>query len=90
MTMIPMPSEVEKLGDRPTDGPWYVQENDTMGGWCICNVPIPPSRHDPVRGDRIISETIIRRDDAELICALRNAAWEVLHPSPPRPPRLKR
>lgn len=69
--------EVEKFGTKPTDGPWYVQENDLMGGWCLCNVNIPPSRHNPDKGHRVIAETIIRREDAELVCILRNTIWEM-------------
>lgn len=68
------PAEAERRVNRPTDGPWFLQENDEAQGWCICNVDRPPSRHDPERGDRVVA-VFVRRADAELIIALRNAIW---------------
>lgn len=30
---------------------WYPQPNDLIGGWCVCTVDMPPSRHSRDRAD---------------------------------------
>jgi len=37
---------------------WYVQPDDLIGGWCITNIPIPPSQHTKENGAYSIGDFI--------------------------------
>lgn len=50
-----------------TQGPWYVTENDLIGGWCIRTVDEPPSH-----GNGITIADFMREEDAHLCAAARN------------------
>lgn len=51
--------------------PWYARPDDTIGGWCITAVDLPPSAGYPTVGD------FLSRDIAEHIVALHNARLAV-------------
>lgn len=48
-----------------TDGPWYLQPNDLIGGWCVRTVDTPPSE-----GPGEVAD-FIREEDAALIAHAR-------------------
>lgn len=72
------PLDHERTESRPTPAPWFVVEDDDIGGWAVANTDAAPSRHDPERGHRMIAN-FNRREDAELVVALRNLASVDLH-----------
>lgn len=37
---------------------WYVQPNDMVGGWCVCNTDTPPSKHDPLYNETIVADML--------------------------------
>lgn len=41
------------------DGPWYARKNDTIGGWCVMPVDLPPSTGIPTVGD-FMNESVAR------------------------------
>lgn len=57
---------------KATPGPWYAVENDLIGGWMVATADLPASE---LRFDGYGIAEYASREDAEFICALRNA-WE--------------
>lgn len=55
--------------DHPTltVGPWFVTEEDLVGGWAVRTVPEPPST-----GRGVTIADFMRREDAEFCAAVRN------------------
>lgn len=59
-----------ELGERHphlTAGPWFVAEEDLVGGWAVRTVPEPPST-----GHGVTIADFMRREDAEFCAAVRN------------------
>lgn len=52
---------------RLTAGPWFVTEEDLVGGWAVRTVPEPPST-----GHGVTIADFMRREDAEFCVAVRN------------------
>lgn len=50
-----------------TAGPWFVTEEDLVGGWAVRTVPEPPST-----GHGVTIADFMRREDAEFCVAVRN------------------
>lgn len=50
-----------------TAGPWFVTEEDLVGGWAVRTVPEPPST-----GHGVTIADFMRREDAEFCAAVRN------------------
>lgn len=50
-----------------TAGPWFVTEEDLVGGWAVRTVPEPPST-----GHGVTLADFMRREDAEFCAAVRN------------------
>lgn len=49
------------------DGPWWVTENDLIGGWCVRTIGEPPSS-----GRGVTIADFIREEDARLCATARN------------------
>lgn len=56
-----------KDSENATDGPWFVTEEDLVGGWCVRTIDKPPSS-----GRGITIADFIREEDARLCAAARN------------------
>jgi len=56
-----------KRSEAVTDGPWYVVENDVIGGWSISTAVTPVSM-----GRGVVIADFMRRVDAELCVRARN------------------
>lgn len=54
-----------------TDGPWWVTENDLIGGWCVRTIGEPPSS-----GRGITIGDFVRREDARLCASARNLTMQ--------------
>lgn len=52
---------------RLTAGPWFVTEEDLVGGWAVRTTPEPPST-----GRGVTIADFMRREDAEFCVAVRN------------------
>lgn len=53
--------------ENATDGPWWVTEDDLIGGWCVRTIGQPPSS-----GRGITIADFMRREDARICATARN------------------
>lgn len=58
---------LRRAGKAATHGPWYVTEDDLVGGWCVRTSPLPPSS-----GHGVSVADFMREADARLCAAARN------------------
>ena len=68
MTTPEQRTEWQTLADAATPGPWYSQENDLIGGFCVMPTDSPPSQ---VRACTIADFTSAK--DSRFIAAAREA-----------------
>lgn len=55
-----------------TAGPWYLQPNDLIGGWCVRSVNSPPSEDPGTVADFILEQ------DAAFIAAARRDVEQLI------------
>lgn len=60
-----------KDSEPATDGPWWVTENDLIGGWCVRTIGEPPSS-----GRGVTIADFIRQEDARLCATARNLTMQ--------------
>lgn len=65
---------IRARADAATEGPWFFNVNDTIGGWLVGNRDKPASQYDnrseSVTGDREVAD-FLDGNDAEFIAAAR-------------------
>jgi hypothetical protein len=66
-------STLKTLEGKSTPAKWFAVQNDLVGGWMIATADKPASEH---RGEYAVAD-FLTREDAEFLCALRNAWSEV-------------
>jgi hypothetical protein len=68
--------QLKALEAKATAGPWYTVENDLIGGWLVATADKPASELRLADEERQVFD-FASREDAEFVCALRNAWPEI-------------